>query len=262
MSRLTKIIAGAAGVTLALAGCSSTENAGADNTLGTIKAGTITVCSDSPYPPFEFEDPSTATGYTGFDIDIMEAIAGKLGLKLAVVDSDFDTLQSGAPLAAGTCDVGASALTITEERKANLDFSDPYYDSLQSLLVKKDSPIKSLADLSGKKVGVQAGTTGQIYAEENAPKDASLVAYPSDGEMWPALQAGQVDALLQDYPVNNQHVRDDSSYVVVAKYETDEQYGFALYKDKAPELLKAINDTLQQLRDEGTYGTIYAKYFD
>jgi len=261
MSRLTKIIAGVAGITLALAGCSSTENPGSDNTLGTITAGTITVCSDSPYPPFEYEDSSTATGYTGFDIDIIGAIADKLGQKLVVMDTDFDVLQSGAPLAAGNCDLGASALTVTDERSVYMDFSDPYYDSLQSLLVPKSSPVKSLADLSGKKIGLQTGTTGQIYAEENAPADASLVAFPSDGEMWPALQAGQVDALLQDYPVNNQHVKDDSSYVVVAKYETDEHYAFALYKDKNPTLLKAINDSLKELRDDGTYDTIYAKYF-
>src|SRR5690606_13580213 len=121
----------------------------------------------------------------GFDIDLLVAIAEKLDLKLAVMDTGFDALQSGATLAAGTCDLGASAMTITDERKANLDFSDPYYDSLQSLLVPVDSGITSIDDLDGKKVGVQQGTTGENYAKENAT-GAQLVQFPSDGELWPA----------------------------------------------------------------------------
>ena len=261
MSRLTKIIAGTAGVALALAGCSSTDNPGADNTLGTIKAGTLTVCSDAPFPPFEVEDASSPSGYSGFDLDLMQAIADKLDLKMVVMDTDFDVLQSGAPLAAGNCDVGASALTITDDRKANQDFSDPYYDSLQSLLAAKTSGISSLADMAGKNLGVQAGSTGQTYAQSNAPAAASLVSFPSDGEMWPALQAGQVDALLQDFPVNNQHAKDNSSYVIVAKYATDEQYGFSMAKGKNPALLQAINDALSDLHDDGTYDTLYAEYF-
>ena len=261
MSRLTKIIAGTAVAALALAGCSSTDAPpSADNSLGTLTAGSLLACSDSPYPPFEFEDSTTPSGYAGFDIDIIQAIADKLGLKLVVVATDFNVLQSGSPLAA-SCDVGVSAITITDERKANIDFSDPYYDSIQSLLVAKSSGITSLDDLAGKNIGLQSGTTGEIYANANAPASANLVMYPSDGEMWPALQAGQVDALLQDYPVNMSHAKSDPSYAVVAKYETDEHYGFALAKDKNPALLKAINDGLQSLRDDGTYDTIYDKYF-
>jgi polar amino acid transport system substrate-binding protein len=207
------------------------------------------------------EDSSAPSGYSGFDIDIMQAIADNLNVKLVVMDSDFDTIQSGAPMAAGNCDVGASAITVTNERKANLDFSDAYYDSLQSLLVPKSSGITSLDDLAGKNIGIQAGTTGEIYAKANAPASANLVAFPSEGEMWPALQAGQVDALLEDYPVNMSHAKADSSYTVVAKYQTDEQYAFAVAKDKNPDLLKAINDGLQALRDDGTSDTLYSKYF-
>ncbi|WP_152176371.1 transporter substrate-binding domain-containing protein, partial [Mycobacterium tuberculosis] len=98
--------------------------------------------------------------YTGFDIDLLGAIAEQLDLELSVQDVGFDALQSGTTLAAGQCDIGASAMTITDERKANIDFSDPYYDSLQSLLVRTDSGIKSIDDLDGKNVGVQQGTTG------------------------------------------------------------------------------------------------------
>ena len=268
MSRFTRIIACAAITALALAGC-STNTPGANNStasnsapaIPTVKAGTLTVCSDSPYKPFEYEDSSTPTGYTGFDVDIMTAVAASINLKLVVVDTDFDSLQSGLALSAKQCDIGASALTITDERKANLDFSDPYYDSLQSLLVPKTSKVKSLADMAGMKIGVQAGTTGEIYANQNKPASATLVGFPSDGEMWPALQAGAVDALLQDYPINNQHVKDDANYVVVAKYQTSEQYGFALTKGGNPALLAAVNAALKSMRADGTYDKIYNKYF-
>jgi len=254
----------AATATLALAGCAS--NAGgsdsgepaAGDEYGLVEAGTLTVCSDIPYAPFEFEGDDGE--YTGFDIDLLDAVAKKLDLKLAVQDVGFDALQSGTTLAAGTCDVGASAMTITEERKANIDFSDPYYDSLQSLLVRTDSGIKSIDDLSGKNVGVQQGTTGESYATANA-EGAELVQYPSDGELWPAMQAGQIDAILQDQPVNLEHEKADSAYKIVETYNTDESYGFAFAKGEKDALRDAVNGALQELRDSGDYQTIYDTYF-
>ncbi|PKQ35625.1 MAG: ABC transporter substrate-binding protein [Actinobacteria bacterium HGW-Actinobacteria-11] len=257
----------AATATLALAGCATgTSDAGsggepaAGDDYGLIEAGTLTVCSDIPYPPFEFEDPNSETGYSGFDIDLLGAIAAQLDLELSVQDVGFDALQSGTTLAAGQCDVGASAMTITDERKANIDFSDPYYDSLQSLLVRTDSGIESIDDLAGKNVGVQQGTTGEAYAGENAP-EAELVQYPSDGELWPAMQAGQIEAILQDQPVNLEHEKADSNYKIVETYETDESYGFAFAKGEKDALLDAVNGALADLRDSGEYQKIYDQYF-
>ena len=251
--------------TLALAGCATGSNdAGsggepaAGDEYGLVEAGKLTVCSDIPYPPFEFEGDDGE--YTGFDIDLLGAIAAELDLELSVQDVGFDALQSGTTLAAGTCDVGASAMTITEERKANIDFSDPYYDSLQSLLVRTDSGIESIDDLDGKNVGVQQGTTGEAYATENAP-GATLVQYPSDGELWPAIQAGQIDAILQDQPVNLEHEKADSAYKIVETYETDESYGFAFAKGEKDALLDAVNGALKDLKDNGEYQKIYDQYF-
>jgi len=229
--------------------------------LKTVTAGTLTVCSDVPYPPFEIEDASTPSGYAGFDIDVMDAIAKKLSLKLKVVDTDFDALQSGTVLLAGQCDVAASAMTITDERKKNIDFSDPYYDSLQSLLVRADSGITDLAGTAGKKIGVQKGTTGKSYADKNKPASATVIEFPSDGELWPAIQAKQIDAILQDQPVNHTHEKADATYKIVETYKTDEQYGYALGKGKNPDLLKAINDSLKAMRADKSYDTIYKKYF-
>lgn len=264
---ITAGLALVAAATLALAGCSSSNDAAepaaggdAGPDYGLVTDGTLTVCSDIPYKPFEFEGGDNGTGYTGFDIDLLNAVAEKLDLKLAVQDVGFDALQSGTTLAAGTCDIGASAMTITEERKANIDFSDPYYDSLQSLLVRTDSGIESIDDLDGKKVGVQQGTTGESYASDNAT-GAELVQFPSDGELWPAIQAGQIDAILQDQPVNIEHEKADDAYAIVETYETDESYGFAFQKGEKTELLEAVNGALSELRESGEYDTIYDTYF-
>ncbi|GAB3600070.1 basic amino acid ABC transporter substrate-binding protein [Microbacterium tumbae] len=266
MSRRPLILglAVAATAALALAGCAggtdpdSEPSSGAD--YGLVENGVLTVCSDIPYAPFEFEGGDNGTGYTGFDIDLLNAIAEKLDLTLSVQDVGFDALQSGTTLANGTCDIGASAMTITEERKANIDFSDPYYDSLQSLLVRSDSGISSIDDLDGKLVGVQQGTTGEAYANENAA-GAQILQFPSDGELWPAIQAGTIDAILQDQPVNLEHEKADDAYAIVETYDTEESYGFAFAKGEKTELLDAVNTALQELRDGGEYQTIYDEYF-
>lgn len=265
--RVTKTLtlaATAAALALTFAGCSSPAPAPTTTPTvdyGLVEAGTLTVCSDVPYAPFEFEDANSASGYSGFDIDLVDAIAGKLGLTTKVKVTNFDALQSGTALEADSCDMAASAMTITDERKKNLDFADPNYDSLQSLLVKTDSGITNLAGTAGKTIGVQKGTTGKDYATANAPKDAKLVDFPDDGKMWLAMQAGQVDALLQDQPVNHEHEVADSNYKIVETYDTNEQYGFAFAKGKKPALLAAVNEQLAALRADGTYDTIYKKYF-
>ncbi|MDR1212560.1 MAG: ABC transporter substrate-binding protein [Propionibacteriaceae bacterium] len=254
--RLTCVAALAAAATVALAGCASTESGGY-----TIKQGQLTTCADVPYPPFEDFDSSTASGFTGFDVEIVGAIAERLNLELVVRDVDFDALQSGVVLAAGECDMGSSAITITEARQANIDFSDPYYDSLQSLLVPVASGLTGLADLANGVIGVQAGTTGRSYAQQHAPASAQLREFPSDGELWPALQAGQIDAILQDQPVNNFHVQADADYVIVEEYQTDEQYGFAFAKGERTQLIADINAQLAAIRADGTYQRIYDKWF-
>ena len=175
-----------------------------------------------------------------------------------VKDSAFDPLQSGLALNSGQCDIGASAMTITPDREKNLDFSDGYYDSKQSLLVPTGSDIKSIDDLAGKKVGVQQGTTGKTYTEENAP-DADIVTFPSDAEMYQAIKAGQVDALLQDLPVNLDHAN-AGGFEIVQEYSTDEQYGLAIKKGNTA-LVDDVNEQLKKMRDDGTYDEFYNKYF-
>jgi polar amino acid transport system substrate-binding protein len=242
---------------LALTSCGSDDSAKTSTGADVISKGDLTVCSDVPYPPFEDFDKTSDSGFTGFDIDTMTEIAKRLDLKLVVKDSSFDALQSGQALNAGQCDVVASAMTITDDREKNLDFSDGYYASKQSLLVPAGSDIASIDDLDGKKVGVQQGTTGKTYTEQNA-SGADVVTFPSDAEMFQAIKAGQVDALLQDLPVNLDHTK-DGDFQVVETYETDENYGYAVKTGNS--LVDDINGALSDMRDDGTYDDIYNKYF-
>ncbi|QRO88161.1 ABC transporter substrate-binding protein [Kytococcus sedentarius] len=259
-----RLLAVAAAAALTLAACGSEEDdstGGGDDAsadLSLISDGKLTVCSDIPYAPFEFEDPDADSGYSGFDIDITSEIAKGLDLELAVKDADFSGLQSGLALNSGQCDLVASAMTITDDRKKNLGFSDGYYDSLQSLLVPEGSDIKGIGDLNGKKVGVQQATSGEKYAQENA-EGAQLVALPSNAEMVQAIKAGQVDALLQDLPVNVDNAK-AGGYQVVEEFDTGETYGLATKKDNQA-LLDAVNAELSEMRDNGTYDEFYDKYF-
>ena len=241
-----------------LSACGSDDSGKTSTGADVVEKDTLTVCSDVPYPPFEDFDKSSETGFKGFDVDIMTEVAKRLDLDLTIKDSSFDALQSGQALNAGQCDVAASAMTITEDREQNLDFTDGYYDSKQSLLVPTGSDIQSIDDLDGKKVGVQQGTTGKSYAEENAD-GAKIVTFPSDAEMFQAIKAGQVQALLQDLPVNLDHTK-DGKFKLVETYDTDEEYGFAIKKGNS-QLVKDVDGALEEMHSDGTYDKIYNQYF-
>jgi polar amino acid transport system substrate-binding protein len=257
-SRLAAVLAAA---TLFLAACGENGDTTADpDDFDLVSAGTLTVCSDVPYAPFEFEDPDSPLGYSGFDIDLIAAIAEELGLEVEIVATGFEGLTSGATMAAGTCDLAASAMTITEERAEQVDFSDPYYDAVQSLLVPDGSDIGSIDDLvDGVVVGVQSGTTGEAYAQDNVP-GAEILSFENVGDLFVAMEAGQVDAILQDQPVNVEYARENPSDVI-EDYDTGESYGFAMEQDREDDLLEGINEALEAVRDAGTYDEIYDRYF-
>lgn len=237
-------------------GASEDSGSGDAVALPTISEGQLTVCTDSPYAPFEFEDDTTPSGYSGFDIDLVQAMADQLGVELVVTVTSFDAIQSGTALAAGNCDMAASAMTITEEREQNVDFLDPYFDADQSLLVKADGP-QSLDELSA--LGVQADTTGQAYAEENF--DGEITEFDGAAALFAALEAGNVEGLLQDLPVNAERARQDDSVTVVETFTTGEQYGFAV-SEGATDLSGPLNEALQAVRDDGTYDELYSQYFE
>ncbi|WP_104052967.1 MULTISPECIES: transporter substrate-binding domain-containing protein [unclassified Arthrobacter] len=243
---------------LALTACGgddSSADGAADSGLGLVSEGTLTVCSEIPYVPFEYVENGE---YTGFDIDLITEIATGMGLETEIQQQGFEAIQGGTAVSAGMCDLSASAVTITPERSENLLFSDPYYESLQTLMVPAGSDITGIDDLAGKRLGVQQSTTGAAYAQENV-QGAEILEFPGDGELFQAIQGGSIDAILQDIAVNTSHTK-EGDYDIVEEYETDESYGFPTKKENTA-LIEEVNAQLAELRDNGKYTEIYNKYF-
>lgn len=253
MNRTRALVALVFALTLVATACGSDDG----GEYGLVSDGTLTVCTDSPYPPMEFEQDGE---FTGFDIELMRAIAGELGLELGVINSGFDPITSGTAMQSGDCDIAAASITITDEREENIDFSNPYFVADQSLLVKKSAGIATLSDLSGRNLGVQTGTTGETYAQQNAA-GATIVSFDAPGDLFVALEAGEIEGILQDIVVNADRLLSDDTVTLAETYPTDENYGFAVKEEGSEELLSAVNTALSALRDNGTYDTIYNDWF-
>jgi polar amino acid transport system substrate-binding protein len=233
------------------AGCGGDN--GGDNEFGLIQEGTLTVGSDIPYAPFEFGNQPP---YKGIDIDLVNEIAKRLDLKPDVVDTPFDTIFRD--LAQGKFDMVASSTTITPERQKEVDFSDPYALADQSLMVKKGSTIKSADDLAGTTVGAQKATTGAAYAEDET--DASTVrTYGEIADAFNALEAGQVEAVINDCPISKYAEKSYPDLQVVAALPTGENYGFAFQKGST-DLEDAVNEQIVKIKEDGTYDRIFTKY--
>jgi polar amino acid transport system substrate-binding protein len=256
MTRARTLVVTVLALALLAAACGDDDSVDTD-ALPLVTAGVLTVCTDSPYPPMEYEENGE---FTGFDIELMRAIAGDMGLDLAVVNSGFDPITSGLAMEAGDCDIAAASITITEEREENIDFSEGYFSGDQSLLVDSASGIAALADLSGKNLGVQTGTTGEQYANENA-SGATIISFENPGDLITALNAGELDGVLQDIVTNGDAALNNGNLVLVEVYKTDEFYGFAVKEEGAESILAAVNASLAKLRDDGTYDSIFDEFF-
>ncbi len=254
--KLNGLLAGTFALAMVATACGDDADTGE---FGLVEAGTLTVCTDTPFPPMEFEDPDAPTGYSGFDIELMEAISADLGLETAVVVPGWEAITSGLAMEAGNCDISASSITINEEREENVDFSDSYFTADQSLLVADGGP-SGLAEVTA--LAVQTGTTGEIWANANAGDGIEIVSFEAAGDLYLALQAGEVDGVITDL-VGNQGYVDDNPGVatVVETFATDEEYGLAVQEEGSEALLEAVNASLQKLRDDGDYDALFAKYF-
>jgi len=240
-------------VAIFAAGCGSSDD---DSTSSGGGGGgeALTVGSDIPYPPFE---QGKAGEYTGFDIELMEAIAEKIGRSAEFQDTSFETIFRD--VAQGKFEAVISAATITAEREKAVAFSDPYYLSEQAILVKEGSDITGLADLEGKTVGAQQGTTGLELGKEKA-NASELRPYPEGPDAVNALKAGTVEAVIIDAPVAQNAVEESGGVEIAEKVPTEETYGIAVALDNT-ELLDEINQGLKEVIDDGTYTTIYKKWF-
>lgn len=261
MARRTRTLAALVVVPLlALAACGGDDDDGGEEGSGGGGDGRLTVCSDIPYEPMEFEDPDAPSGYSGFDIDLVQAIADDAGRELEVKVTPFDGIF--AALDAQQCDAVVSSVTITEEREENMDFSEPYFSADQSLLVltENESTYATVADLAGRNIGVQSGTTGEAYAQENTPDGATVTALSGAADLFAALEGRTIDAVLQDYPINAYRTTQVDGLVVTERIPTDEQYGMAVRTGDTA-TLELLNDGLEAARSDGTYDELYRKYF-
>ncbi|MGH2676805.1 MAG: basic amino acid ABC transporter substrate-binding protein [Actinomycetota bacterium] len=267
MSRRTGLTIGvlAAAVVLLAAACREETPAGGGGgggggeetpSIPTLQEGILTVGTDLPYAPFESREGGEVVG---FDADIINEIATRIGLTTEWVDSPFDTIFTD--LASGQFDVVISGATITPEREEQVNFSIPYFASLQALTVQEDSGIASFDDVGeGHVVSVQSGTTGELWAEENlVPNGAEIRAFPDYPPVYNALEAGQVDAVVYDESSAVAEVANRRGLALVDTVDTDESYGIAVDPNNA-DLLDAVNEALQAMIDDGTYEEIYSSY--
>lgn len=263
LGRRTRILAATTATAglLFVAGCSSTDDGGSGTKTAAggvelVKAGQLTTCTHLPYPPFQSEIDGKVQG---FDVSLIDLVAEDLGVKQEILDTPFENFKTGAFLNSGECDLAAAGMTITEERKKNVDFSDPYFDATQAVLADKKAGIGSFADLKGKKVGTQAQTTGEDYAKGQG---LDPVSFESSDAVLNGLRAGQVDAVVIDYPVVQGWLKDKANadaFEVAEQVNTGEQYGFAIRKGNA-KLLAAVNKALAGAKADGTYKELYEKW--
>ena len=254
-SKFMKMIALAMGAALAcfaLTACGgSSSNDSADGSYTLVKDGKLTVICSADFPPFEYMDGDDIKGY---DAAIITEVAKRLGLEADISHMAFDSLIT--QVAGGAADVSISGLTITDERKADVDFSEPYYDSnLAIVTLSANDAIASKDDLKGKAIGAQSGSSGEDWSKENVG-DENYTPFQEITEALASLRAGKVEALVFDAPVAEQYVK--TAYTdckVLEVIPTGEQYGIAVNK-KNPALTEAINKALADMQADGTMDKI------
>ena len=228
------------------------DESAATGELKLVEAGKLIVSTNAEFPPYEYYD---ANEIVGIDVEIAKAIADKMGLELEVKDGAFDAII--AEVVSGKADVGIAGMTATDERKQNVDFSDSYATGTQVIIVKEGSEIKSAADLEGKSIGVQLGTTGDIMATD--VKDSKVEQYNKGMDAVQALSQGKIDAVIIDNEPAKFYEKEVSGLKILDEAFAVEEYAIALKKGNT-ELKTKINETLKELKAEGKIDEIIAKY--
>ena len=247
--------ASSAASSVASSAASSETASSAAAELTTVEAGKLTMATNATFPPYEMTTDSGEI--EGIDVDTAKAIAEKLGLELQIDDMDFDAALLSVQQ--GKADIVMAGVTVTDERKAVMDFSDSYATGIQSIIVPNDSDIASPDDLAGKKIGTQRGTTGYIYCSDDFGED-SVVAYDSGLTAVQALNNGQVDAVVIDNAPATEYVAANPGLKVLDTSYAEEDYAIGMAKGSALE--DAINKALEELKADGTLQAIVDKYIN
>ena len=253
--KIVALVATAAMV-LSMAACGSTDNSSSDakdgsaaaETTKTSDSDTLVMATNATFPPYEYVDGEE---YKGIDIEIAQAIADAMGKKLEVDDIDFDSIIPA--ITTGKADMSLAGMTVTDERKENVDFSDSYATGVQVIIVPEDSEM----------IGVQQGTTGHIYCSDT-PKNGGfgedhVTAYPNGASAIQALQTGKVDAVVIDNEPAKAFVAENPGLKILDTEYVTEDYAIAVKKGNT-ELLDQINETLAKLKADGTLQSIIDKY--
>jgi polar amino acid transport system substrate-binding protein len=255
ISRKLAPVAALAALALTVAGCAKEDTSTTtESGLKLVEKGTLTICTHLPYEPFEYTEGGKTVG---FDPDVLKIAADANDLKTKVVDISWETIVSGEALNTGKCDVAAGAMTITDEREAVMDFTDPYFEATQALMTKKGAGISSLEDLAGKTIAVQDSTTGADYVKENAPQDAKIITFEDSALMQAAVKTGKADAGVNDNGLLAYYVSQNDDVEITTEFQTGEKYGFSVKKGGNDKLIEAINKGIASPE----YDEVYKKWF-
>ena len=229
-----------------------TADAAEETTDDAATGGTLVMATNAEFPPYEYHDGGEIVG---IDADIAAAIAENLGMELKIEDMAFDSIIMAVN--SGKADVGIAGMTVTEDRLENVNFSDSYATSAQVIIVTEDSEIGSSDDLSGKKIGVQLGTTGDILADD--VEGATVERYNKGFEAVQALSQGKIDAVIIDRQPAQVFVDENEGLKILDEAFAEEEYAIAIAKDNT-ELLDKVNAALGELKESGKLDEIIGKY--
>ena len=216
--------------------------------------GRLIMATNAEFPPYEYHDGDAVVG---IDAEIAKAIADELGMELEIEDIAFDSIIP--EIVSGKADMGLAGMTVTEDRMQSVDFSDTYAKASQKIIVTEDSEIASPEDLKGVIVGVQLGTTGDIYVSDLEADGTTVERYSKGFEAVQALSQGKIDAVVIDGEPAKTFVAETEGLKILEESFTDEEYAIAVKKGNT-ELLEKINGALKTLKDNGTLDEIVAKY--
>lgn len=243
-----------------LAGCGSTgTSTGSSSSSDSGEGKKYTIACDAKYAPFSFEEDGS---YKGIDVEVLDAIAKEEGFDYELKPMDFDAIIPG--LTSNQLDGAIAGMSITDERKKSLDFSDGYFESGLSIVVNADNTsINGESDLQGKSAAVKKGTAGAKFAEDNTDKYGLKLNYLQDSPtMFLEVENGNSDFLLEDYPVIAYKIKVDgaSKLKIAGDKLTSVDYGFAVNKGKNAELLNKFNEGLKKIKENGEYDKIVNQY--
>ena len=252
-------LAAVATMVLSMAACGGTTDSASDSsakgetTAKTSDSDTLIMATNAAFPPYEYVD---GEDYKGIDVEIAQAIADDLGMKLEIDDMDFNSIITAVQT--GKADVALAGMTVTEDRLKNVNFTDSYATGVQVIIVKEDSDIAGPDDLEGKKIGVQEGTTGHIYCSDDYGED-NVIAYTTGANAIEALKTGKVDCVVIDNEPAKEFVAANTGLKILDTEYITEDYAIAVGKDN-DELLDKVDKALNELKEDGTVQQIVDKY--